>query len=663
MSTNTSPRNYFTHPLEEELEKQKILIQTLTDERDFYKNFFENSESMVLSTKSKEKINTNFEKEEENENLFEQIDFKSEEGIQFQNFYEREMNDKYSILLYEKIQELKKLKKEILNSNELYKKNITEIVEYIKKSNNIEQEKDEEHENLIKKTEREIKKKLNSNFRNFKKKRIKIPMQHYQQKHKSPFSSPLVQKLKNIKKKKSDDGPGVLSPKSGQQSENVSSNEGSSISDIHESNSILSPLNMDDQNISQSLNDSPESFLSPNIRKSGSFPILDATTMRRFEEENPVKSRTKNSFQIELINDSIGGSEDPQEILLNSIKEDNLEVFEKLLNQSNDEHEFLKRRYLSENYTLLHYSVLHNSTKITDFILKKDEININSKDKQMRTPLHIASNIGSSISLVLISEGASTNIRDAYGNSPLILCLKQHHFSLCSQLILFGSDINFKKDNGMTALHESLSLGDEEMTRFIIEQENVKLNLKDSTNQTPLFKGCTKANVQFLYKFLNKPGIDYNAIDENGRNFFHILSLNKRYDFFNFMINKLDLDEVRRYTKLIISNDTLKGSTPIHLAVETTDTTTVQSLTLLFKRLNEDIAIHDFNDYTPCSYAHKLITTYQDKLIDNTNIYSIEDIEDKIKRLKSIHSFLLLNEVESSKSKSKRKGFGSFFKQ
>jgi ankyrin repeat protein len=191
----------------------------------------------------------------------------------------------------------------------------------------------------------------------------------------------------------------------------------------------------------------------------------------------------------------------------------------------------------------------------------------------------------------------------------------------------------------MTALHESLFLGDEEMTRWIIEQDNVKLNAKDQHNQTPLMKGCVKAKVQFLYKFMSKPGVDISLVDQNGKNIIHILALNRRWDFFQFMTNKLEMDEIERFSKLIFSKDSFRGFTPMHYAVETADFATTEALSLLIQRLQGDVLIPDNHNQTPCSYAHKLIQTLQD--------INDEEMQTKIKELKSIHSYLLLKEVKS----------------
>jgi ankyrin repeat protein len=205
----------------------------------------------------------------------------------------------------------------------------------------------------------------------------------------------------------------------------------------------------------------------------------------------------------------------------------------------------------------------------------------------------------------------------------------------------------------MTALHESLFLGDEEMTRWIIEQDGVKLNTKDQHNQTPLMKGCIKAKVQFLYKFMTKPGVDISLVDQNGKNIIHILAMNKRSDFFQFMTNKLEIDEIERFSKLIFSKDSFRGFTPMHFAVEAADFSTTEALSLLIQRLQGDVCIADNHNQTPCSYAHKLIQTLQDSQNE-------DEVTGKIKELKSIHSYLLLKEV---KSKNTSRRLSSFLKK
>jgi ankyrin repeat protein len=122
------------------------------------------------------------------------------------------------------------------------------------------------------------------------------------------------------------------------------------------------------------------------------------------------------------------------------VKEGDVETVSSILEEQD-----LKSKYYKDEVTLLHLAVSNPTEAVTEFLIERGA-DVDAIDKHLRTPLHLAANIGSSNSLVLIANGAKTNVRDNYGFSPLMLSLKQHYFSLSSQFILFGADINFKRE-------------------------------------------------------------------------------------------------------------------------------------------------------------------------------------------------------------------------
>lgn len=255
--------------------------------------------------------------------------------------------------------------------------------------------------------------------------------------------------------------------------------------------------------------------------------------------------------------------------------------------------------------TFLHEAVLSGNSKIVQLFISKG-IPVDSKDQHMRTPLHMASNLGNrEIILLLLGNGAKLNNRDCYGYSGMLLAMKQHHFDIISDFLLFGGDINFKRDNGMTALHEGMYNGDEEMVKFLLKQSGVKLNLKDQYGQTPLLKGCEKASAQLLYFLMKHDGIDYQTVDDQGRNIFHSCAYYGRDDFFMFL-EKLEPIALVKYSKMFTAPDLIKSSSPLHLAIDSQKLSCVKSLTNIIIKLNLDLNVVDSLDNTPFNHAFKI---------------------------------------------------------
>lgn len=220
-----------------------------------------------------------------------------------------------------------------------------------------------------------------------------------------------------------------------------------------------------------------------------------------------------------------------------------------------------------ERKTLLQKAICLENSKIIEFLVESGA-NVNECDKQQRSPLLLACSTGNKdICIYLLGNGAKISHRDAYGYSALFLALKKHHFHLVNDLILFGADINLKRDNGMTPLHEALYNNDEEMLDEILKIKGLKLNIKDTSQKTPLLKACETSSTRLFIKFIKVDGVDINSFDESGRNIFHFLCINKRCDILK-EFSTWDIKELGKFKNLIIQPDNMKKNTPLYFAVE-----------------------------------------------------------------------------------------------
>eukprot|EP01080_Neovahlkampfia_damariscottae_P009878 gene9878-2200_t len=277
--------------------------------------------------------------------------------------------------------------------------------------------------------------------------------------------------------------------------------------------------------------------------------------------------------------------------------------------------------------TAIHECVKINNIEMVE-ILIHEGININSLDSDSRTPLHFSSKLGlDDISILLLGNHAIVNIRDNYGYSPLFLALKSHQFDIVPNLILFGGDINFKRDNGMTILHEAMLIGDEKMMNWILKNGKIKLNFKDQSGSTPLLKSTTLCSPEMIYKFIKTPGVDFKAIDSYHRNIFHLLSTDQRVDVFNYFNNE---DNDSLFSILNLKED-INHWTCLHIAIHKSNLNLVISIHSLSLKWNIDlINLKDKKDQTPLQLCERL-------LLKNDNDYDIE----KLKQLEDIKNYLI----------------------
>jgi ankyrin repeat protein len=186
------------------------------------------------------------------------------------------------------------------------------------------------------------------------------------------------------------------------------------------------------------------------------YPIKNIPSIHYFIEKKKKKKKkeedeVQQTFTVDRNFDQLSINDK----LYESIQKNDKDLFFKIMEQDNAVHVDLEKKY-ENKMSLLHLAVKNNQTKICEYLINCGA-DINNLDSQMRTPLHIASNLGyHDICIILLGNGAKINVRDIYGFSPVLLCLKSHHFHIISDLKLFGGDINFKRDNGMTILHEAM---------------------------------------------------------------------------------------------------------------------------------------------------------------------------------------------------------------
>lgn len=164
--------------------------------------------------------------------------------------------------------------------------------------------------------------------------------------------------------------------------------------------------------------------------------------------------------------------------------------------------------------TFLHYALINKNIKAIAHLIKLPKINLNLQNNFGDTPLHLACyNLHSSlldrdkdlnyyfeIIILLLSRGAKKNIL----NSELKFPFEYLNY------------INSYYDsNGDTLLHISLKNSNLIISRFLIEELNFNLNLRNNEGKTPVHLAVTNAMKNFedinYFNFLNfLYGLGYN---------------------------------------------------------------------------------------------------------------------------------------------------------
>ncbi|EAY21336.1 hypothetical protein TVAG_167110 [Trichomonas vaginalis G3] len=160
----------------------------------------------------------------------------------------------------------------------------------------------------------------------------------------------------------------------------------------------------------------------------------------------------------------------------------------------------------------LHYMVIKCSTKVLKDTLKGKFFCVDVNDKDNRTPLSIACEMGNydAVDFLVSNFDAFIDACDVKGNSPLLYAAANGHADIVLYLLKHNPQ-KLLNNMGQSALHLTNSV--EVLNIFI--QMNANTNLLDLRNRTPLHYNAARGNTK-LIEVLLENGADCNIRDKEG---------------------------------------------------------------------------------------------------------------------------------------------------
>ncbi|UJR09774.1 hypothetical protein I4U23_014001 [Adineta vaga] len=159
---------------------------------------------------------------------------------------------------------------------------------------------------------------------------------------------------------------------------------------------------------------------------------------------------------------------------------------------------------------------------------------INIKDQQNRTPLHLAV-VKGHLQIVkhLVQEDAKLDVVDSDQRTPLIKAVLSGsqnpalNYQICEVLIKGdnGATINLCDRQGRNALHYAIDYGNEQLVNLLLSNENCDPNLKDHEERTPLHLAIKKNSIPIVRSLLSdehEQQADPNLVDRNGQTPLHV---------------------------------------------------------------------------------------------------------------------------------------------
>ena len=165
-------------------------------------------------------------------------------------------------------------------------------------------------------------------------------------------------------------------------------------------------------------------------------------------------------------------------------------------------------------------------------LLIREGADVNKKDRNGRTPLHLAIAISGSIdcSLALISAGADVNAKCKDGETPLIGTVKFNSAKSIGILLEKGADVNAFDSSGSNALYYAAKRGNTRIIQLLLNG-GADVNATDlNKKEYSLIAAVSTAHEQCM-KILLQAGADVNALNSRNETALMQAAFGNRLDF------------------------------------------------------------------------------------------------------------------------------------
>ena len=226
-------------------------------------------------------------------------------------------------------------------------------------------------------------------------------------------------------------------------------------------------------------------------------------------------------------------------------------------------------------------------------IYEKHRVDVNEKDKDGQTPLHLAAKKGhAEVVRMLFAFKADVSEKDAQGESPLHGAAEKGHPQVARMLITkLNADVNEQDNDGWTPLHWAARHGDTAFVRMLISEFKAKVDPPTKQKgSTPLHVAAENGHPKVARLLIMEFKADLSAKDNKGKT-----PLHKAAIYGQPAIVKLFIDE---FNPDLNARDN-EGRTPLHRAAEKGTTKVVK----LLVDAGADVNRKDKGGYTPLERA------------------------------------------------------------
>jgi len=185
---------------------------------------------------------------------------------------------------------------------------------------------------------------------------------------------------------------------------------------------------------------------------------------------------------------------------------DNLRFLEKLINRI--------RMGEDVGYGPCHFAASLGSVDMLELLLAKGA-DKNARDREGNCPLMwiIANDGAEELMEALVDHGASVNIQNFVGESPLFLAVQRNLHDKVSYLLENGADISTRNLDGAGPLHAAAANGDIDVISLLVKY-GAHVNATDDEGDSPLHWAVREGQTKAAY-LLGQLGADANLKNED----------------------------------------------------------------------------------------------------------------------------------------------------
>ncbi|OHT13837.1 hypothetical protein TRFO_15973 [Tritrichomonas foetus] len=214
----------------------------------------------------------------------------------------------------------------------------------------------------------------------------------------------------------------------------------------------------------------------------------------------------------------------------------------------------------NEKRTALHISCGTGSFDALLFLLNHKDIQINAKDVIRRNPIHYAVERGyyHQVRILIKYKGIDINAKDSDLRTPLLYA-SMNGSKKTMKYLLNVPEIDKKTIDGvgMNCLHWTVRNNRVKSIQFIIDELGINVNSTDDEGRTPLLWACLSGFSNATKILLRQKGINVNAKTDDGSSPLHFAIHSGNFDTIQMLLEQIDIDINAKSSRLV---------TPLHVA-------------------------------------------------------------------------------------------------